>query len=71
MGIPEKDLCIAEFCVASHRLGALRRGVLSHFSGEQQADSGLDLPGGDGGSLVVLSQAGGLRVDAFKNVIYE
>ncbi|KAF3857805.1 hypothetical protein F7725_011006 [Dissostichus mawsoni] len=32
--------------VLGHGLGALRHGVFSQLSGQQQADSGLDLPGG-------------------------
>ncbi|KAF3840562.1 hypothetical protein F7725_006424, partial [Dissostichus mawsoni] len=53
--------------VLGHGLGALRHGVLGQLSGEQQADGGLDLPGGDGGALVVVSQTGGLPGDALKD----
>ena len=35
-------------------LGSLRDGVLSQFSGEEEPDRGLNLPGGDGGPLVVV-----------------
>ena len=40
--------------------GALTYGVLSEFTGQQQPDDGLDLPGGDGGPLAVVGQTGGL-----------
>ena len=35
-------------------LGSLRDGVLGQLSGQEEPDSGLDLPGGDGGPLVVV-----------------
>ncbi len=34
--------------VLGHGLGALGHGVLCQLTGEQKADGGLDLPGGDG-----------------------
>ena len=45
--------------------------MLGQLSGEQQADGGLDLPGGDGGALVVVSQARGLTGDALEDVVDE
>ena len=33
--------------VLGYSLGSLRHGVLGHFSGEEQIDSGLDLSGGN------------------------
>jgi hypothetical protein len=42
--------------------------VLGQLTGEDQADRGLDLPGGDGRLLVVRSQLGGLRSDTLENV---
>jgi len=44
-------------------LGSLRDGVLGQFSGQEKPDRGLDLPGGDGGPLVVVSQAGSFGSD--------
>ena len=44
-------------------LGSLRDGVLGQLSGQEEPDSGLDLPGGDGGPLVVVGQLGGLSGD--------
>ncbi|CAG5917160.1 unnamed protein product [Menidia menidia] len=52
-------------------LGALGHGVLGQLSGQQEAHGGLDLPGGDGGALVVVSQAGSLGGDALKDVVDE
>ncbi|XP_044139848.1 uncharacterized protein LOC122930482 [Bufo gargarizans] len=46
-------------------------GVLGQLSGQQQAHGGLDLPGGDGGALVVVSQAGGFPCDALEDVVDE
>ncbi|XP_056224263.1 uncharacterized protein LOC130163857 [Seriola aureovittata] len=46
-------------------------GVFGQLPGEQQADGGLDLPGGDGGALVVVSQAGGLTGDTLEDVADE
>ena len=57
--------------VLGHGLGALGHGVLGQLPGQQQADGGLDLPGGDGGALVVLRQAGGLTGDTLENVAHE
>ncbi|XP_020244993.1 uncharacterized protein LOC109823118 [Asparagus officinalis] len=41
-------------------LGALGEGVLGELAGEDEADGGLDLAGGDGGLLVVAGKEGGL-----------
>lgn len=57
--------------VLGHGLGALRHGVLGKFTGEEQADSRLDLPRGDGGALVVVRKAAGLGGDALENVVHE
>ena len=37
-------------------LGALRDGMLGQLSGQEEPDDGLDLPGGDGGPLVVVGK---------------
>ena len=37
-------------------LGTLRDGVLGQFTRKEKPDSCLDLPGGDGGALVVVSK---------------
>jgi len=45
--------------------------VLGQLSGEEEPDSGLDLPGGDGGSLVVVGKTGGLSGDSLEDVVDE
>lgn len=52
-------------------LGSLRDGVLGQLSGEEEPHSGLDLPGGDGGPLVVVGQTGGLGGDPLEDVVDE
>ncbi len=55
--------------VLGHGLGSLRDGVLSQLSGKEKPDSSLDLPGGDGRPLVVVSKTGSLSSNTFKNVV--
>ncbi len=55
--------------VLGHGLGALGHGVLGQLAGQQQADGGLDLPGSDGGSLVVMRQARRFSGDALEDVV--
>ena len=45
--------------------------MLSELTGEEQTHSGLNLPGGDGGSLVVVCETGSLGGDALEDVIHE
>jgi hypothetical protein len=45
--------------------------VLGQLSGQEETDGGLDLPGGDGGALVVVRQAAGLGGDALEDVVDE
>ena len=77
MGGPEKDLCAVLSAgllgagVLGHSLGAFRHGVLGQLPGQQQADGGLDLPGGDGGALVVVSQTGGFTCNTLEDVAHE
>ena len=53
------------------RLGTFGDGVLGQLTGEDEADSGLDLSGRDGGLLVVGSELGGLGSDALEDVLNE
>ena len=55
--------------VLGDSLGSLRDGVLGQLSGQEETDSSLDLPGGDGGPLVVVGKTAGLSSDALKDVI--
>lgn len=57
--------------VLGHSFGAFRHGVLGQFTGQEETDSGLDLPGGDGGALVVVRQAAGLSSDPLEDVVHE
>ena len=50
-------------------LGSLRDGVLGQLSGQEETDRGLDLARGDGGPLVVVSQAASLGGDALEEVV--
>ena len=52
-------------------LGSLRDGVLGQLSGKEEPHGGLDLPGGDGGPLVVVGQTGGLGSDPLEDVVDE
>ena len=52
-------------------LGSLRDGVLGQLSGQEETDSSLDLPGGDGGPLVVVGKTTGLSSDTLKDIIDE
>eukprot|EP00116_Pleurobrachia_bachei_P005759 sb/3466021/ len=57
--------------VLGHSLGSLRDSVFGEFTGQKQPDGGLDLSGGDGLSLVVVSQSRGLSGDPLKDVVHE
>ena len=52
-------------------LGSFRDGVLGQFSGKEETNSGLDLPRGDGGPLVVVGQTRSLRGNSLENVVHE
>ena len=45
--------------------------MLGQFTGQQKPDGGLDLPGGDGGPLVVVGQAGSFSSDTFEDIVDE
>ena len=50
-------------------LGALRDSVFGQLSGEEETDSSLDFPGGDGGPLVVVGQTASLGGDTLKQIV--
>ena len=52
-------------------LGAFRDGVFGQFTRQQKSDSSLDFPGGNGGPLVVVGQAGSFSSDTFKDIVDE
>ena len=43
--------------------------MLGQLSGQEEPDSSLDLPGGDGGPLVVVSKSAGLSSNTLKEII--
>ena len=45
--------------------------MLGQLSGKEKSDSGLDLSGGDGGPLVVVSQSGSLSSDSLEDIVDE
>jgi hypothetical protein len=45
--------------------------VLGELTGKHQADGGLDLPGGNGGLLVVAREPGGLLAELLEDVVDE
>ena len=59
--------------VIGDSLGALGHGVLGQLTGEEQTDGGLNLPGGNGGPLVVVHSqtAACLGGDALEDVVRE
>ena len=63
--------CLLGAGVLGDSLGALRDGVLGELTREEEPDSGLDLAGGDGGPLVVVSQTAGLSGDSLEDVVHE
>ena len=50
-------------------LGSLRDGVFGQLSGEEETDSSLDFPGGDGGPLVVVGQTASLGGDTLEQIV--
>lgn len=52
-------------------LCAFTDGVLGEFTGQQEPDGCLHLPGCDGGALVVVGQAGSFGGDTFEDVVHE
>ena len=68
-GLPGHSLLGAG--VLGDGLGSLRDSVLGQLTGQEEPDSSLDLPGGDGGPLVVVGQTGGLTGNPLENVVHE
>ena len=57
--------------VLGDSLGSLRDGVLGQFTGQEKTDSSLDLSASDGGTLVVVGQAGGFGGNSLEDVVDE
>ena len=45
--------------------------MLGQLTGQEKPDGGLDLPRGDGGPLVVVSESAGLGGDSLEDVVHE
>ena len=45
--------------------------MLGELTREEEPDGGLDLAGGDGGPLVVVSQTAGLSGDSLEEIVDE
>ena len=45
--------------------------MFGQFTGEKEPDGSLDLPGGDGGPLVVVGQFGSLGSDTLEEIVDE
>ena len=69
VGIRRKQYSLLGAGVLGDSLGSLRDGVLGQLTGQEEPDSGLDFPGGDGGPFVVVGQTGGLSSDPLKDVV--
>ena len=69
VGICRKQYSLLGAGVLGDSLGSLRDGVLGQLTGQEEPDSSLDLPGGDGGPLVVVGKTAGLSSDALKEII--
>jgi len=54
--------------VLGDSLGAFRHGVLGEFTWEDEANRGLDLPGRNGGLLVVGGKLAGLGGNALEDI---
>lgn len=57
--------------VLGDRFGAFGDSVLGQLTGQEQADSGLDLSGRDGLALVVVSEARSLSCDPLEDIVDE
>ena len=55
--------------VLGHGLGSLRDSVLGQLTRKEKPHGSLDLPGGDGGPLVVVGQAAGFGSNPLEEII--
>ena len=69
--VSTESTCLLGGGVFGDSLGSFRYGVLGQLTGEEQSHGSLDLPRGDGASLVVVSETAGFSGDALKDVVHE
>ena len=67
----DRRICLLRGLVLGDSLGSLRDGVLGKLTRKDESDSSLDLTGGDGGPLVVLSKTTGLCSNPSEDIISE
>ena len=67
--IAGEGYCLLGAGILGDSFSSLRDGVLGQLSWQEEPDSSLDLPGGDGGPLVVVGKTAGLSGDALKEII--
>ena len=69
--VSTESTCLLGGGVFGDSLGSFGDGVLGQLTGEEQSHGSLDLPRGDGASLVVVSETAGFSGDALKDVVHE
>ena len=69
--IAGEGYCLLGAGILGDSFSSLRDGVLGQLSWQEEPDSSLDLPGGDGGPLVVVGKTAGLSSDPLKQVVDE
>ena len=67
IGLAAKNLLGAG--VLGDSLGSLRDGVFGQLSREEETDSSLDFPGGDGGPLVVVGKTASLCGNTLEQIV--
>ena len=69
--IAGEGYCLLGAGILGDSFSSLRDGVLGQLSWQEEPDSSLDLPGGDGGPLVVVGELAGLSGDPLEQVVDE
>ena len=69
--VSTESTCLLGGGVFGDSLGSFGYCVLGQLTGEKQSHGSLDLPRGDGASLVVVSETAGFSGDALKDVVHE
>ena len=67
--IAGEGYCLLGAGILGDSFSSLRDGVLGQLSWQEEPDSSLDLPGGDGGPLVVVGKTAGLSSDPLEQVV--
>ena len=67
--IAGEGYCLLGAGILGDSFSSLRDGVLGQLSWQEEPDSSLDLPGGDGGPLVVVGKTAGLSSNPLEQVV--